>query len=197
VVSPCLLWAQLAGTLDPDDLVALGDAIATALPRPGLLEAPVLASVAELRMTAVAHAGRRGARTLRTAAVGIRPGPLSRPESLLRVLLLRVGFPEPQLNVEVTDREGRPVAIPDLSWPAFRILIEYEGDGHRTSTSTFRSDITRGERYADAAWFQLRASADDVFRDPNPFVGRLARRLKASGWRWPRRGLRSVTPARY
>lgn len=197
VVDPCLAWAQLACVLDPDDLVAVGDAIVTALPRPGLLENPVLASVGELRRTAAAHSGRRGAKAMAAAVARIRVGPLSRPESLLRLILLRAGFPEPELNVEVTDRVGRSVATPDLSWPEFRVLIEYEGEGHRTSSSKFRSDITRGERYADAEWFQLRASADDVFRDPNDFVGRLARRLAASGWRPPRRGLRRVTPARH
>ena len=197
IASPRLLWAQLAAILDPDDVVALGDAIVTELPRPGLLDNPVLASIGELRAVAAAHAGRRGAKAMSAAVDRIRVGPLSRPESLLRLIMLRAGLPEPELNVEVTDRAGRPVATPDFSWPAFRVVVEYEGDGHRTSTAKFRSDITRGERYADAEWFQLRASADDVFREPNDFVGRLSRRLTASGWHPPRRALRRVTPTRY
>jgi very-short-patch-repair endonuclease len=75
------------------------------------------------------------------------------------------------------------------------VLVEYEGDGHRTSRGKFRSDITRVEEYADGGWFALRAQADDVFADPNPFLGRLGRRLERRGWRNPRE-LRQVVGAR-
>ena len=131
-----------------------------------------------------------------TEAIGmVRVGSLSRPESLLRVILIRAGFPEPVLNLQVTDGLGRPVSMADLCWPGFRVLVEYEGDSHRTSPSKFRSDITRGERYQDGGWFQLRASASDVFGDPNPFIGRLARRLTERGW-VPPHELRRVVGAR-
>lgn len=201
VVSPGLLWAQLATILDPDDLVALGDAIVTELPRPGLLAQSTLvesalATIGELETVARLHAGRRGARAMAAAVASIRSGPLSRAESLLRLILLRAGFPEPLLNVEVVDDSGQVVAMPDLSWREPKVVVEYEGDYHRRSRTRFRSDVTRGERYADAGWFQLRAHADDVFGDPNPFAGRLLRRMVERGWRPTLRELRQVRGAR-
>lgn len=196
VCSPTLLWAQLASTLDTDDLVALGDAIVTPMSRPGLLDDPVLATIDELRTTAALHVGRRGAKAM-TAAVGrIRSGPLSRPESLLRLMLVRAGVPEPQLNVAVADASGHDVAIADLSWPQFRVLIEYEGDYHRRSTAKFRSDVRRGERYADADWFQIRAYADDVFTDPGSLIARVSKRLVARGWRPKHRERGQIVAAR-
>lgn len=197
VVSPELLWAQLATVLDADDLVALGDAIVTELPRPGLLTDSALATIGDLEAAMRSHAGRRGAKAMMAALGSIRTGPLSRTESLLRLILLRAGFPEPLLNVDVLDGDGRVVAIPDLSWPDAKLVVEYEGDYHRRSRTKFRSDITRGERYADAGWFQLRAHAEDVFGDPDPFCGRLLRRMVDRGWRPPFRELRQVRGARH
>jgi hypothetical protein len=196
VVSPELLWAQLAAILDLDDLVALGDAIVTELPRPGLLMESSFATIGDLEAEVRMHAGRRGSKAMAAAVAGIRSGPLSRAESLLRLILLRAGFPEPLLNVEVVDDAGQVVAMPDLSWREPKVVVEYEGDYHRRSRVKFRSDVTRGERYADAGWFQLRAHADDVFGDPNPFAGRLLRRMVERGWHPTFRELRHVRGAR-
>ena len=197
VVSPGLLWAQLATILDLDDLVALGDAIVTELPRPGFLMDATLATIDDLEAVARSHAGRRGARAMMAAVPRIRTGPLSRAETLLRLVLLRAGFPEPLLNVDVLDDDGLLVAIPDLSWPEMKLVVEYEGDYHRRSRTKFRSDVTRGERYADAGWFQLRAHAEDVFGDPNPFCGRLLRRMVERGWRPSVRELRAIWGGRW
>lgn len=195
IVSPELAWAQLASVLDAHDLVAAADAAVT-LQHPGIGEEGPLSTPTALRRVVETHRARRGVVGLSRAVDQMRAGPLSRPESLLRVMVMRAGFPEPQLNVPVVGSDGRIVATPDLRWPEYRVLIEYEGGGHRTSTAKFRSDITRGELYADAGWFQLRAHAEDVFDDPNPFLGRLGRRMAERGWRSPRRGLRHMLPAR-
>lgn len=188
LASPELVWAQLAPRLLVDDLVAVGDAIVGG-------RVP-LGAMADLYRIAGAAVGHRGAKTIAAAIGQVRVGSLSRPETLLRLLLVRAGFPEPALNLQVTDATGRPIAMADLCWPEYRVLVEYEGDGHRTSRGKFRSDITRGERYQDGGWFQLRATADDVFGDPNPFAQRLARRLRERGWHPARAELRPVVGAR-
>jgi len=174
VVTPALLLAQLASVLDLDDLVAVGDAMVAS-------EGP-LVTVEEISEIAARSAGRRGAKRLRLASTLIRVGSRSRTESIHRLQLVRAGLPEPDLNVEVSDAAGNLISTADEVWPAFRTLVEYEGDWHRTSRGKFRSDITRFERYADADWSGLRAQADDVFIDPNPFIGFLWRRLEARGW---------------
>jgi hypothetical protein len=187
-LTPELVWAQLAETLACDDLVAIGDAIVGG--------GHPIGTIAGLREMTHACTGRRGAHRMAAAVELVRVGSLSRPESLLRLIVVRAGIPEPALNLQVTDGLGRPISMADLCWPEFRVLVEYEGDGHRVSPGKFRSDITRGERYQDGGWFQLRASARDVFGDPNPFVGRLARRLRERGWRPGSRELRQVAGAR-
>jgi hypothetical protein len=178
IISPCSAWAQLAASLDIDDLVALGDAIVGG-------EAP-LATIDQIWQVTDLWSGRRGARSMRHACTMIRVDSRSRPESLHRLHLVRAGIPEPELNREVRDQRGGFIGIADEVWSSFRTLAEYEGDWHRTSRDKFRSDITRFERYADAGWSALRAHADDVFTDPNPFIGHLWRRLVSRGWVAPR-----------
>lgn len=188
VVGPAVLLGQLAPVLDPMDLVSLGDALVSG-------ERP-LATLADLRAMAEAWSGRRGTTALMSAIPRIRRGPLSRPESLIRLMIVAAGMPEPELNVRIEDYAGLPIATADLSWPEYRVLVEYEGDWHRTSAGKFRSDITRMEHYADAGWFGLRAHGDDLVTDPNPFLERLARRLMNRGWRPERGELRHVVAAR-
>jgi hypothetical protein len=107
-----IVWAQLSAKLDIDDLVAVGDAIVGAK--------PALATLDDLREVTRLWAGRRGARAMSAALDQVRAGPLSRPESLQRLQLVRAGIPEPALNVRVTDPAGKLIAMPDLSWPKYR-----------------------------------------------------------------------------
>ena len=197
-MTPEVAWAQLATALDLGDLVALGDAMVAHIESSGSLiasERP-FATIADLSAAVMAWGSRPGSQKLRAALALVRVGSLSRPESLCRVQLMAAGIPEPQLNVHVADAAGRPIARADISWPQFRVLVEYEGDWHRTSLSKFRSDITRGELYVDGEWRGMRATADDVFGDPNPFIGRVARALERCGWQRPSRGLRQSVGAR-
>lgn len=196
IVAPEVAWAQLAEALDPDDLVALGDAIVGGEINPDIREGGALATIADVRRVSHLFSGCRGAKTMHAALDHIRVGSRSRPESLLRVMLVRAGLPEPQANPRVYDSAGRLISVPDLAWPEFRVLIEYQGDGHRTSTGKFRSDINRLNAYFDGGWFAIQACADDVFGNPNPFAARVWRRLVASGWDPKRRQLRHIVGAR-
>lgn len=186
IVSAALMWCQLADSLDFDDLVALGHALVTGK----------FVTLDQLGQAAIQWAGHRGAKKLRRAVDEVRPGPLSRPESLIRLQAMRAGLPEPRLNHTVRGLSGEDLAMTDLCWPEFRTLVEYEGDYHRSSRAKFRSDITRLERFADGEWDGLRAHADDVFRDPNPFLARLWRRLAQRGWHPQGAGPLWIPPAR-
>ena len=193
--APEFVWAQLADALDVDDLVALGDAIVGGIVNPDIRKTGPLSTVDSLREMLRVHSGCRGAKPMSAAIDRIRVGSMSRPESLLRVLLVRAGLPEPVPNRRVYDPGGHLLAMPDLCWPEHRVLVEYQGDGHRSRT-TFRADITRIEEYSDGDWSALQASADDVFEDPNPFMARVWRRLTSRGWNPGRRQLRQVAGAR-
>ncbi|MES2171543.1 MAG: hypothetical protein V4479_12610 [Actinomycetota bacterium] len=187
VLAPEVVWAQLATVLDPADVVAIGDAIVAG-------ETP-LGDLVSLQSAVRAFARTRGSTVLARAIGRVRVGSRSRTESLLRQMMETSGLPSPDLNVPVLDGAGAEIAVADFVWPTFRTLVEYEGDGHR-SRGKFRSDISRFEAYADNGWSALRAHADDLFVDPNPFLGQLYRRLQSNGWHPPRSKSRQIAPAR-
>ncbi len=171
VLDDGLLFATLASALRLDDLVAVADALRWRASR-------------ARKPCDLAHAltpGRigsdRGRRALALSVDGVR----SRPESLLRLILARAGLPTPTIGHVITGSSWS--ATPDLAWPQFHVLVEYEGDHHRTSERQFSHDIRRFDRYADQGWSAVRAVKADVFDDPRELVGRIARRLRGGGWR--------------
>ncbi|TBN57284.1 hypothetical protein EYE40_07660 [Glaciihabitans arcticus] len=106
---------------------------------------------------------------------------MSRPESLSRLLFDRAGLPEALINTPVYDDRGAFLAMPDESWPEFRVAYEYEGDYHR-EVGQFRRDLGRVERLIDHDWAVTKASADDLYGAPIALVQRVARRLTRAGW---------------
>lgn len=184
LVDPATAWVQLGARLNVDDLVAAADFLLTGTePYDG--RAP-LCAVADLVAAVSAHAGCRGAASLRAALALSRHGPLSRRESLLRLDLVRADLPEPALNHRVLDTDGTLLAMIDLGYPDFRVGIEYQSDLHR-SPQQWRRDIRRLERLADAGWVIVQATSDDVsadgaLRDSAGFAERVRRRLRERGW---------------
>jgi len=179
VVSPSVAWCQVGERLGIDDLVAIGDWIVTGSPFQNVLP---LASLEELAEASAARSGGWGHRARAAALPQIREGPLSRPESFLRLLLVRAGIPEPQLNVMCYTEQGEQIEMPDLAWPEFTTVGQYEGDHHR-GQAQFRRDIRRDERFVDHGWTVVKAGADDLFGRPVELAERFARRLRANGWR--------------
>ena len=172
ITSPELTWIALATVLDLDDLVAVGDALVTGDHAWTSIDALAKAIVP----------GVRGARVLRTALGLIRPGALSRPETHLRLAILRAGYPEPTVAYGVRlSRSGR-LLHPDLSWPQYRVAFEYEGDQHRTDRWQFRHDIDRVESLVDDGWTVSRFTADDVYLRLARTMTRVDLRLRAHGW---------------
>ena len=161
-----------ATDLELPDLVALVDAARLAN------ESVTLADIDRML---VRSARRAGASALRRADALSRAGVRSRPETHLRLMLGRAGFPEPDVAPEVATPVG-PLH-PDLAWPAYRVLIEYEGDRHRTDDRVFARDLSRFDAFADAEWSAIRCTRVDLYSDPRRVLGSVARRLRARGWR--------------
>ena len=175
VTSPLQTWIDLGPLLRLGELVAVADFLcAGAQPR----YAPE-----DLRAAAAGLAGRRGCRALREAAALARARVDSPKETEVRLLLVDSGLPEPVVNFQVTDAAGRIIARVDLSWPQFRVCIEYEGDIHRTDRQRFRSDITRRERIEDAGWRVIRITDDDIANGGRDLLRRVRATLTARGWR--------------
>jgi len=136
-----------------------------------------MATLPELVAAVDSWRGRSGARKLVAALPQVRIGPLSRPETLARLLIVAAGLPEPELNVKIYDDHGRFLAMGDLVWREARAIGEYEGDHHRTDPRQFRRDILRRERVEDHDWRLTRFTTDDICLRPAEFVARFVSRL--------------------
>lgn len=75
------------------------------------------------------------------------------------------------------------VLHPDLLWEQYGVLVEYEGDGHRTSKRQFRHDLSRFDAFLDVGLSPIRATADDVYDDARRLLAVIERRLRERGWR--------------
>ena len=146
-------WADLGAVLLLDDLVVLGDAAL----------AGHTARVAHEHLVA-AHerlgAG-RGARYRREALGLVRAGSASPGETRARLLFHRAGLPEPELNVDVGDAHRR-IARVDFLWSAQKVVVEYEGDHHRTDRSQWQWDIHRTRELGALGFRVIRMTAADL-----------------------------------
>lgn len=137
---PLTLFLELAGCLTVPNLVAVGDHLVL---DPRVLDpsdARPHMTIDQL-MAGVAGASGRGVRSARAAAAQVRAGVESPMETLLRLILLSAGLPEPLCGYEM-----KGVGWFDLAWPRYRTIAEYDGDGHRTSTRQYDRDIRRFDK---------------------------------------------------
>lgn len=133
VSSAAQAFVDGADYLGFEDLVALGDSI--------VQERSPLADRDELRAAVSAHAGQRGHRRLLAAASALHPRAWSRPETLVRLGLETLEVPEPWCNVPVV-LDGATLA-PDVAFWRSGVLIEVEGDQHRTDRTQWLKDLDR------------------------------------------------------
>ncbi|MCJ0702317.1 hypothetical protein FRIG_14445 [Frigoribacterium faeni] len=159
VADPVDALVQAANDIGLDDLVRLGDAMAGSWSSHAFArELPVttLQAAASVR-------GRPGIRRLREALELVRPGVDSPQETDLRLLIVRAGLPEPEVNVKRYAADGSYLGKPDLSYGCCRLALEYQGDHHRTDLETWRYDLARRERFEDEGWRVVLVSRDDLY----------------------------------
>lgn len=141
--SPLRTWFDLAGVLSLDDLVIAGDFL--------IQRRNPLATIAELDAYLAGKQGAPGFRRTLRARELVRAGTDSPKETELRLLLLRHGLPEPEINVPMFDDTGGWIQDPDLSYEREKVAIQYDG-GHHATPAQRRSDVFRDERARDAGW---------------------------------------------
>lgn len=176
VASPATAWAQVGATWSLLDLVALGDFLCRVWrPGPGRTDvgtAP-FATVADLH--AALMGGRRaGAPRLRAALELIREDSWSPRESKIRCHLVFAGLPEPALNHDVYDSDGRFLGCVDLAYPERKVAIEYQSLLHR---DRYAADVERLAALRAAGWTVIEISSD-LFARPEEFVARVRRALR-------------------
>ncbi|MDQ0726321.1 hypothetical protein [Microbacterium sp. W4I20] len=176
ITTPASTWASL-GSLPLHDLVALGDYFCriwrVGYGRPDAGRSP-LATVDELR--AATGSGRRvGVRRLREAVELVRTDSWSPRESKVRCVLLDARLPEPRLNIDVFDEEGRFLACVDLAYPDLKVAIEYHGLLH---SATYARDVERIARLRAAGWIVLEVTAELLGR-PDDLVARVRAAIRS------------------
>ncbi|MDW4572268.1 hypothetical protein R8Z57_05680 [Microbacterium sp. M3] len=184
VVSPAEAWCQLAQrgavvsgqVIAHEWLVAAADYVLTGRRLADGTRAAPLSTVEELR-AAIARRGRgRGTAALRRALDDAR-FPVDSPyETLTRLGLVANGLPEPQVQVAVETSIG--VRHADLGYRREKLLIEYQGEEHRTSRKRWLADLTRVQLFQDAGYEVFLIGADDVVPDCSALAARVARFLR-------------------
>lgn len=93
------------------------------------------------------------------------------------------GLPEPETNVDVGDMTRR-ISRVDLALIAYRLLLEYEGDQHRTDRRQWEYDVRRYEDLTAAGFIVIRVTAER-FRNPREVVLATYAQLLRSGYTGP------------
>jgi hypothetical protein len=187
VIGPAEVWAQLAVPgatgIDPetgvrrrlsrDRLVAVGDYLMTGPKRDG--QRRPLCSPDDLARAVSARRGRRGVVDLASARELVRWPVHSAMETDVRLGLVECGLPEPDVQVPVMTAAGLRHA--DLGYSAARLLIEYQGDQHRTDRQQWLEDLTRRQLFEDAGYRVIAVGADDLRPNCHGLAARIRRAL--------------------
>ena len=170
LTSPVRTWLDLAGLLDVPELVAAGDHLVHwRLP---------LSSRDALQRGFDDFPGQRGIRRMRLALPLLSDRAESPPESILRVILVQGGLPEPTVNHQLVLTDDGGHLRPDFVFSDHRVILEYQGDYHRTKEQ-WRKDMTRRSRLEAAGWRVVELNWDDL-QDPDELVSRVFALLSQS-----------------
>lgn len=164
VTTPLRTWFDLAHSLSLLDLVAAGDSL--------IFWKRQLASPSDLADALGRPFNRRIRRKLRRAGDLLNDRSESPQESILRAIIVLAGLPEPRVNHVISTRFGEFVARTDLIIDSYRVVLEYQGDYHRTSKGQWRADMTRRSKLEALGWRVMELNADDL-DDPAGLVQRI------------------------
>jgi very-short-patch-repair endonuclease len=125
------------------------------------------------------QAGRRGIVSVRELIPLARWQAESAMESEARLAMLDGGLPEPVLQYEIIDFDGRLWRV-DFAWPDDMVAVEYDGFDWHSSPEHLRRDRQKRAALQEMGWRLMSIVGDDVRHRPTPMVrqisGLLARR---------------------
>jgi hypothetical protein len=172
VASPEHCWLIAASTLNLLDMVIAGD----------WLLRRRHTTLVRLRSAVHSYSG-RGVVAARAAVELVRERVDSPRETWLRLCLVLAGLPVPECNLIIGDDRG-PMGRVDLVYVAYKLIIEYEGDQHRTDRNQWNADIDRYEDFARDRWTLIRVTSERT-RWPRQLVRAVYRALKTNGYNGP------------
>ncbi len=171
--SPVDAWCESATLLPVDDLIVMGDGL--------IRRKHPLATLGELATAVHRRSGRRGAARLKSVLPQLRAATDSAPETRMRLLVVRAGVPEPEVNAALVDPNGNVIAHGDLVWPEYRVVLEYDGRQHAESLAQFAIDIRRLNDIAEGRYRVIRVDKT-LLTDRHLLLAKLRRALADGGW---------------
>jgi len=168
--SPEQTFIDLAGVLPLVDLVVLGDSLVKAKH-----------TTADRLLIAVNDWPGRGSRPARRAASFVRDGVDSPMETRLRLLMVLAGLPEPVVNHILRGATGRWSKRFDLSYPALKLVIEYDGRQHAENDEQWDHDLDRRESLDSDGWRLIVIRSKGIYVEPQQTLERIADAMRAQG----------------
>ena len=162
-------WLVAASTLNLLDLVTAGD----------WLLRRRRSTLVRLHSAVQTYPG-RGVVPARRAVMLVRERVDSPRETWLRLCLVLAGLPMPECNLVIGDDQG-PMGRVDLVYLAYKLIIEYEGDQHRTDRNQWNADIDRHEDFARDNWTLIRVTSERA-RWPRQVVRSVYQALRTNGY---------------
>jgi very-short-patch-repair endonuclease len=77
---------------------------------------------------------------------------------------------------------GAAIGRFDLVYREWRVIVEYDGDQHRTSSRQYDRDQLRLEAATMAGWIVVRVRSHALFAAPERMVRRVTDALRQRGW---------------
>lgn len=160
------------------DLLAVADAMLSC-ENPGAARARLVSAVER-------WAGRRGVLSLRRVLELMDAPVLSAMETRVRYALLERGVPRPVVNAVVRNERGDYLHRPDLSWPRWRVAVDYDGEYHfdfgpDEAPRRRMLDLRRRERLQDEGWVLKVVTKVDLLQDQAGTVHRIVAALRDAG----------------
>lgn len=174
VTSPERTFLDMGRWADLVDLVVLGDSLVRA----------GATTPERLREAARSWAGTHRRLVVRAASF-VRDKVDSPMETRLRMLIVLAGLPEPVVNFEVVDDEGRVEYRIDLSFPEQRVGIEFDGRHHIEREGQWEGDLLRREDLEARDWKFVVVVGSQVYGDPRLVLSRIEGALRSRGIRVP------------
>jgi hypothetical protein len=102
---------------------------------------------------------------------------LSEFEAELRTALRKAGLPQPLSNIWIVLDDGDEAILPDLPWPAQRLVVQADGFKFHRARWKFEKDTRNDQRLVDADWIVIRLTYLQLKNERARLIKLIAKRL--------------------
>lgn len=120
----------------------------------------------------------------RRVLLWVREGAESPMETVVRLMIMFARMPEPEPNRDIFDDNGNFVARGDLTYPVWKVLIEYDGWQHERDGKQRQRDRERREVLEGLGWRVIVVTFEDM-RRTREVVWRVHAAIEARGYAGP------------